>query len=197
MAYCLLENVSIDEKQNKMYIINTVNAACEIYMLAKCQQIDDWFSENWEEFVSSYCVLHKVIYIILNLSTCDLATQNYNYFFLVILKGTGRKLKRKKKIGNQTIADTCYIFNNQQMTPEHFSDPQSAFSCISRCLKGATVSKFKVWMWCTMIKIGSLNLPHKLRFLIKIMFLNIFWKAMGLSHVYIFLANEKHSQSSV
>ena len=94
MAYCLLENVSIDEKQNKMYIINTVNAACEIYMLAKCQQIDDWFSENWEEFVSSCCVLHKAIYIIMNLSTCDLATQNYNYFFLVILKGTGRKLKR-------------------------------------------------------------------------------------------------------
>lgn len=46
MAYCLLENVSTDEKQNKMYVINTVNATCEIYMLAKCQQIDDWFSEN-------------------------------------------------------------------------------------------------------------------------------------------------------
>lgn len=46
MAYCLLANVSSDEKQNKMYVINTVNATREIYMLGKCQQIDDWFSEN-------------------------------------------------------------------------------------------------------------------------------------------------------
>ena len=32
------------------------------------------------------------------LSTCGLVTQNYNYFFLVILKGTGRKLEEKKKM---------------------------------------------------------------------------------------------------
>lgn len=41
MAYCLLENVSIDDKPSKMYLISTVNAACEIYILVKGQQIHD------------------------------------------------------------------------------------------------------------------------------------------------------------
>lgn len=99
MAYCLLENVSTDEKQNKMYVINTVNATCEIYMLAKCQQIDDWFSENWEvknlflhvvPCTKSYTLLWSWALVILPPKITTI-------FFLVILKGTGRKLKRKKK----------------------------------------------------------------------------------------------------
>lgn len=166
MAYCLLENVSTDEKQNKMYVINTVNATCEIYMLAKCQQIDDWFSENWEvknlflhvvPCTKSYTLLWSWALVILPPKITTI-------FFWLFWKALVESWKEKKKIGNQTRANTCYIFNNQQMAPEHFSDPESAFSCISRYLKGATVSKLKVWFICTMIKIGSLNLPHKLRF---------------------------------
>ena len=155
MRCYLLDTIFIDEKWNRMYIISNVSSACEIYILVKHQQMS---SMPEKLFVSSYCVPNKVIYIIMNLSTCVLVIKS-TIIFLVILTCTCRELGVEKKwFGNQPEQVPGVSLEPAEGSKAFFLSPRahSAVTYVEQQFSNFLNLK-SVYNY---IKIGSLNLPY-------------------------------------